>query len=152
MASLSADVVVVGGGLAGFAAALRAAEFGLKPIILEQGADEKYLCNTRITIGVFQVALHDMRGCVAAPLRDKYAAEAGPALRWLMGQGITTINAGAATRSLATLAPPVPRQPGLHWRGRAGDAMLDTLEAKLKAQGGRIERGIRARELIMENG
>jgi succinate dehydrogenase/fumarate reductase flavoprotein subunit len=103
MASFSADVVIMGGGLAGFAAALRAAEFGLKPIILEQGADEKYLCNTRIAIGVFQVALHDMlggavslraaideatRGYVLAPLRDQYAAEAGPALRWLMGQGI----------------------------------------------------------------
>src|SRR5215469_4424437 len=120
----TADVVVVGGGLAGLTAAIRAAEHGLKPLVLEQGTDEKYLCNSRVTMGVFQVALHDMlggaaslcaaiddatRGYVAAPLRDKYAAEAGPALRWLLGLGIRTIKAGAATRSLATLAPPVPR-------------------------------------------
>jgi fumarate reductase flavoprotein subunit len=163
----SADVVIVGGGLAGLAAALRAAELGLRAIVLEQGAGEKYLCNSRITMGVFQVALHDMlggaeslraaideatHGYVAAALRDKYAAEAGPALRWLLGHGIRTINAGAATRNLATLAPPVPRQPGLHWQGRAGDVMLRTLEAKLTALGGRIERGIRARELAMEGG
>src|SRR5256885_17089241 len=128
----TADVVIVGGGLAGLTAAIRCAELGLKPFVLEQGADEKYLCNSRITMGVFQVALHDMlggaeslsaaiddatRGYLAAPLRDKYAAEAGPALRWLFGHGIRTINAGAATRNLATLAPPVPRQPGLHWQG-----------------------------------
>src|SRR5579862_7979018 len=121
-ATHSADAVIVGGGLAGLAAAIRSAELGLKPIVVEQGADEKYLCNSRITMGVFQVALHDMlggaaslsaaieeatRGYVDAKLRDKYAAEACPALRWLFGQGIRTINAGAATRSLATLAPPV---------------------------------------------
>src|SRR5271168_1191645 len=106
MAEHSADVIVVGGGLAGLAAAIRAAEHGLKPLVLEQGADEKYLCNSRITMGVFQVALHDMlggadslsaaidaamHGYVDAALRDKYAAEAGPALRWLFGLGIRTI-------------------------------------------------------------
>ncbi len=165
MPASSADFVIVGGGLAGLAAALRAAEQGLSAIVLEHGAGENYLCNSRITMGVFQVALHDMlggaeslraaidgatHGYVEASLRDAYAAEAGPALRWLLGHGIRTINAGAATRNLATLAPPVPRQPGLHWQGRAGDVMLRTLEAKLAALGGRIERGIRARELIME--
>lgn len=165
MAADSADVVIVGGGLAGLAAAIRCAEQDLRPLILEQGADEKYLCNSRITMGVFQVALHDMlggaellraaidsatHGYVDAALRDRYAAEAGPALRWLFGHGIRTINAGAATRNLATLAPPVPRRPGLDWNGRAGDVMLRTLLAKLEALGGSLKRNMRARELIME--
>ena len=92
------------------------------------------------------------RGYVDAALRDKYAAEAEPALRWLFGLGVRTIKAGAATRNLATLAPPVPRQPGLHWRGRAGDAMLGQLHTRLDALGGRLARDMRARELIMENG
>lgn len=165
MAPDAADVVILGGGLAGLTAAIRCAELGLRPLVLEQGAEEKYLCNSRITMGVFQVALHDMlggaeslaaaidqatRGYVAVSLRDTYAAEAGPALRWLLGLGIRTINAGAATRSLATLAPPVPRRPGLDWNGRAGDVMLRTLAAKLETLGGRIERGVRGRELMME--
>jgi len=167
MAAETADVVIVGGGLAGLACANRLAEQGLKPLVLEQGAEEAYLCNSRITIGVFQVALHDMlggaeslraaidhatRGHVDAGLRDKYAAEAGPALRWLQAQGVSTINAGAATRSLATLAPPVPRQPGLHWQGRAGDVMLRTLLARLQERGGRLKRDVRVRELLMESG
>ncbi|HEY3918026.1 MAG TPA: FAD-binding protein [Stellaceae bacterium] len=165
--TLSADVVIVGGGLAGNAAAIRAAELGLKPLVIEQGAEVAYLCNSRITIGVFQVALHDMlggaeslraaidtatRNYVAPALRDRYAAEAGPALRWLLGHGIRTINAGAATRNLATLAPPVPRQPGLHWAGRAGDVMLRQLSAKLEALGGKFQRDLRARELILRDG
>lgn len=167
MALSSADVIVVGGGLAGSAAAIRAAELGLKLLLLEQGSEAAYLCNSRITIGVFQVALHDMlggaeslraaidgatRGYVAPGLRDRYAAEAGPALRWLLGHGIRTINAGAATRNLATLAPPVPRQPGLHWAGRAGDVMLRQLAGKLEALGGKLQRGWRARELVMSEG
>lgn len=161
------DVIVVGGGLAGCAAAIRAAELGLKPLVLEQGSEGAYLCNSRITMGVFQVALHDMlggadslrkaiddatRGYVDGKLRDRYAAEAGPALRWLLGHGIRTINAGAATRSLATLAPPVPRQPGLHWTGRAGDVMLRQLAGKIESLGGTLRRGMRARELIMQDG
>jgi fumarate reductase flavoprotein subunit len=165
--SAASDVVIIGGGLAGHAAAIRAAELGLKPLVLEAGAEAAYLCNSRITMGVFQVALHDMlcgaeslakaiddatRGYVDGKLRDRYASEAGPALKWLLGHGIRTINAGAATRSLATLAPPVPRQPGLHWAGRAGDVMLRQLAGKLEALGGQLRRGMRARELIMQEG
>jgi fumarate reductase flavoprotein subunit len=167
MVPVSADVIIVGGGLAGHCAAIRAAELGLKPVVLEAGAEAAYLCNSRITMGVFQVALHDMLGgpdslraaiddatggYVAAKLRDRYASEAGPALKWLLSHGVRTINAGAATRSLATLAPPVPRQPGLHWTGRAGDVMLRQLAGKLEALGGRLHRGVRARELIMRDG
>src|SRR4029079_9063072 len=106
-----------------------------------------------ITMGVFQVALHDMlggaeplraaiddatRGYADGKLRDRDASESGPALKWLLSHGVRTINAGAATRSLATLAPPVPRQPGLHWAGRAGDVMLRQLTGKLEALGGRL--------------
>ena len=87
MASDAADLVVVGGGLAGMSAAIRAAEQGLKPLVIEQGSDPAYLCNSRVTMGVFQVALHDMLGgadtlikaindathnYVASDLRDAY--------------------------------------------------------------------------------
>ena len=35
----ASDVLVIGGGLAGFASAIRCAEQGLRPVILEQGAE-----------------------------------------------------------------------------------------------------------------
>ena len=50
------------------------------------------------------------------------------------------------------LAPPAAIGAGLHWRGRGGDQMLRRLEALLAARGGRLLRGIRARDLIMERG
>ncbi len=167
MTTQSADIIVVGGGLAGFSAAITAAEAGLKTILIEQGVEERYLCNSRICIGVLQVALLDMRSStetlakaiddstrryVDPALRDKFASEAAPSFRWLATQGIRTINAGTQTHNLVTLAPPVPRQPGLHWQGRAGDVMLGQLVAKLKALGGTLTRGMQARELIMADG
>ena len=45
------DVLVVGGGLAGLAAANRAAEQDLRALVFEQGEDKAYLCNSRITTG-----------------------------------------------------------------------------------------------------
>ncbi len=161
--------MIVGGGLAGSAAAIRAGELGLKPLVLEAGGEAAYLCNSRITMGVFQVALHDMlggaeslraaidhatRGYVDAKLRDRYAqTEAGPALRWLLGHGIRTINAGRRdAQSCDARAVGAPRQPGLHWAGRAGDVMLRQLAGKIDALGGALRRGLRARELIMQDG
>jgi fumarate reductase flavoprotein subunit len=160
-----ADVAVIGGGLAGLAAALRAAERGLKPLVLEQGDEEKYLCNSRITIGVFQIALNDMRSgaqhlraaidhatrnAVDPVLADCYAGHAGTAIAWLEAQGIRLIRGGTATANLGVLSPPVPRRPGLHWQGCAGDVMLRQLTARLEARGGRLMRNLRARELMME--
>src|SRR5438874_8914879 len=55
----SADLVVVGAGIAGLTAANRAAELGAKVVVLEKGADERYLCNSRIATGVLNVAHTD---------------------------------------------------------------------------------------------
>ena len=41
-ASDRADLVVVGGGLAGLVAAARASELGRRVIVLEAGTDERY--------------------------------------------------------------------------------------------------------------
>ena len=45
------DLVVVGAGIAGLTAANRAAELGLKVVVLEKGQDESYPCNSRIATG-----------------------------------------------------------------------------------------------------
>jgi fumarate reductase flavoprotein subunit len=165
--NMDADVVIVGGGLAGLAAGLTAAAGGARVSVLEQGTEPRYLCNSRITMGVFQIALNDMesgtaalvaaiaqatRGHVDAALAERYAGEAANSIRWLRAQSIRLIRGGAAAANLGVLSPPVPRRPGLHWEGRAGDVMLRQLTVNLEQLGGVLHRGIRARELIMEGG
>ena len=49
------------GGLAGLSAATRAADFGLKPVILERGSEERYPCNSRFAGGVLHLTMVDMR-------------------------------------------------------------------------------------------
>jgi fumarate reductase flavoprotein subunit len=50
------------------------------------------------------------------------------------------------------IAPPGRTRPGLDWEGRGGDVLLRTLEARLMTHGGRLLRGERADELLMEDG
>ena len=163
----SADLVVVGGGLAGLAAANRAAECGLKVLALEAGEDRAYLCNSRITMGFINVAFRNIadgpealraaiasatRGCAEPALADALATHAGAALAWLRRQGVRTIVGNWRPGSDAMLAPPSAIGAGLHWRGRGGDQMLRRLETKLAASGGCLLRGMRARDLIMDHG
>src|SRR5262249_2600391 len=99
----TADVLIVGAGLAGISAALRAAELGLKPALIESGTDERYRSNSRWSGPVFHVAFRSMRsdpgelaralvestgGFVREELAAALADNAGRSLDWLMGHGI----------------------------------------------------------------
>ncbi len=162
------DVVVIGGGLAGLAAANKAAESGLRVAVLEQGTEELYLCNTRITAGVFHVARETMLdppeelrrrieaatcGYSQPSLADALAKDSARTLEWLQQQGVRFVKANLSGKMRNMLAPPSVRQPGLNnWKGRAGDVMLRTLGTRLKEQSGTLLRGVRATELLMRNG
>ena len=61
----AADLLVMGAGLAGLAAAVRAVELGLRPRIIEAGTEARYPDNTRFSGGVFHLAFRSMRA--AAP-------------------------------------------------------------------------------------
>lgn len=161
------DVIVVGAGLAGLAAANRAAQDGLSVAVLEQSSDEAYLCNSRYTGGLFHIAMEDMagepgwvkanlerttRGTTDPQLAEALSSNARRTLRWLSSLGVRFIQAGPDGLRRNALAPPGVRQTGLNWRGRAGDVMLRTLGERLHARGGRILRGMAARQLLMEGG
>lgn len=161
------DLVVVGAGLAGLSAAVRAAESGLAVTVLEASGEEAYLCNSRYTGGLFHIAMDDMAGdppWVLDNLLRATGGETDPALAgaltanarrtldWLRRQGIRFIKAGPDGLRRNSLAPPGVRQTGLHWRGRAGDVMLRTLGERLARLGGRIRRGTAAEELILRDG
>ena len=74
--SSSCDVVVVGGGIAGLTAANRAAQQGLKVVLVERGADESYLCNSCYSEGIIHVAFRNVKDRPQA-LVEKNGACAG---------------------------------------------------------------------------
>lgn len=161
------DVVVVGGGIAGMIAANRAAQLNLRAVVLEQGSDEKYLCNTRYTGGTFHIGLREITldaetlrqkivestaGFVKPELARLMAREGRRVIRWLQDEGMRFMRASASEYHKWVLAPPGRSRPGLDWEGRCGDVLLRTLEGHLNSRGGAIVRGARARTLLVENG
>lgn len=163
----SYDVLVVGGGLAGMSAAIRAAELGLSVRVFERGTGDHYLCNSRYTGGLFHIGMEDMGstpdeivarlvrvtgGETRMALAQALARNAGRARAWLLTQGVGLIRVGPDGLRQNSLAPPGVRSTGLNWRWRAGDVMLRRLNARLRALGGELDQGVEAQELIYEAG
>lgn len=161
----SFDVAVVGGGIAGLVAANRLAQLGLRAAVLEQGSEERYLCNSRYTGGSFHVCLRDImsdentlrqaiiestRGFVSDALAGVIAREGRRVVRWLQDEGARFMRVSGAEYHNFVLAPPGRSRPGLDWEGRAGDVLLRTLEANLVKRGGAVVRNTRGRSLIIE--
>lgn len=163
-------VVVVGGGLAGLSAAVRAAEHGLGVVVLEAGEEEAYLCNSRIAGGLFHIALDDM-AATRQEISDRIvkttdghadnaqvqvmAERSAMTIRWLRSHGVKLIKGGSDGLRKHALAPPGIRRTGFSnamWQGRSGDVMLRALEGSLVKLGGIIQRGTTAQALIMEGG
>jgi fumarate reductase flavoprotein subunit len=164
MSGQAFDAVVIGGGLAGLAAANRCAEHGLRVALLEAGAEERYLCNSRLAMGFFNVAFRNIsegpgvirqaidaatEGHADPALADALARHVGPALAWLRRQGVRLVVGNWRPGSAAMLVPPAAIGAGLRWPGRGPDQMLRRLGALLHARGGRAFRATRARELMM---
>lgn len=161
------DLVVIGGGIAGVCAALRGVECGLSVMLLEQGEDERYPCNTRFAGGILHASYHDVNrpadelvGIIdratwssASPDLVRAVAEDGRRLlAWLRGRDIRFMRAGVQEAQRWCMAPPRPIGPGLEWRGRGPDVMLRTLTTRFRELGGQVVLGATAESLRMENG
>lgn len=161
------DLIVIGGGLAGMATAIRAAELGLSVRVLERGEGDHYLCNSRYTGGLFHIGMDDMRsspdelvarlarvthGETRPDLARTLADNAMRAIDWLGTLGVGLIRVGPDGLRQNSLAPPGVRNTGLNWRWRAGDVMLRTLNARLRALGGVFDQGATALSLEIERG
>jgi fumarate reductase flavoprotein subunit len=162
------DLCVIGGGLAGLSAAVRGAELGLRVAVLEKSPEAQYLCNSRMTSGVFHLAATNVlsppgeleaaitaatRGTAHPKLARALADDAQRAVRWLQEQGIRFIRGSAAPYHNFVVSPPATHKDGpFDILGRGGDVMLRTLEAQLVKHGGRILRGRAAQSLHVVDG
>jgi fumarate reductase flavoprotein subunit len=163
----SYDVIIVGAGMAGLVAGNRAAELGLKPLVLEKGQEELYLCNSRYTGGFFHLCFEDMhrppevlkdvlrrrmRGVAREELIDTVANDASRAVDWLSQNGAQFVKSGPEGWKNTVLSPVSMRETGLHWQGRGGDVLLQRLGDSLSARGGVLQRGVCVKRLVMEDG
>ena len=167
MTQSSFDIVVVGGGIAGMVTGVRAAQNGKKVAVLERLAEDRYLCNTRLTGGVFHCALNDVRtppdqlaeiimtateGVATPELAQMLGHNAKRAVQWLQSLDIRFVRGSPDPWHSFVLAPPGIAQLGRNWEGRAGDVLLRSLEANLLKFGGVLLRGHEAKALRMDNG
>jgi fumarate reductase flavoprotein subunit len=164
--SASLDLVVIGGGMAGMIAGVRAAQLGLSVAVLEQGTGDRYLCNARYSGGIFHLAYNDVKvpeatlleamqastaGAIDPALAKVLAARGGELVDWLAKQGARFIRPGLPWQNW-TLAPPRPLSAGLEWVGRGPDVMLRRLGQTLASAGGTLHLGTRATALRMQDG
>ena len=163
------DVVVVGAGLAGLAAANRALDLGLSALVLEASEDAGYRCATRLSGGLFHVAYRSVfappaelaakitaatHGFVEPQLVRAIADNAGRCVEWLKGHGVnfTRIEPDQGWRDNVAAPLGFYDQSHMVWEGLGADVLLKTLEERLVTRGGWIRRGARARELIAPAG
>ncbi len=161
------DLVIIGAGLAGLVAGNRALQLGLKPLIVEAGETEDYVCNSRMCGGIFHVAFHTaghrpemlakaieerLYGATDAALAGLMAGSSNRVVPWLQREGVNFVRGGHEQYLFWTLAPPKWNKPGSHWRGRGGDVMLRTLMRNFRHRDGKLRLGTRATSLVMEGG
>src|SRR5947209_19134578 len=163
-----ADVVIVGGGLAGLTAGGRLAQHGHRVTVAEAGADDHYLCNSRIASGSYQLAhsdptldaatlrdaiMGDTEGAADPELAAAVAAIAGEAMQWLRAEGTKFIKVSHGGKGASwSMAPPRPATPSFGWEGRGPDLTLRSLTKNFKAHGGQLVLGTRAERLLIEDG
>lgn len=162
----AADLVIVGGGLAGLVAGARASELGRSVIVLEAGSDERYPNNARMSGGVFHIAFTDitsppdvLRAAIDAATEgkadpaqaDAMAQHGGRLVHWLRTQGAQFIRTQVAWQN-HILAPPRPIVAGQEWMGRGPDVLLRRLVERITERGGTVMHGARAERLVVAGG
>ncbi len=164
---MSLDLVVIGAGMAGMVAAVRAAGRGLKVAVLEKGEAERYPCNTRLSGGIIHIAFVDPKrkaadilaaigrvdsGGAEPELASALAESVSPAIDFLRSEGARFLRAGGQEYQNWMLAPPRRLVAGMDWEGRGPDVLLRGLAQRLAALGGTLHRGTRAIALTMRDG
>lgn len=165
--TLLPDLVVVGGGLAGLTAAVRAAQLGLRPLVLEQGDGPDYPCNSRMSGGILHIGFHDpcrpaheLAGIIQQLTRGEAKPELARALAqtgarliaWLQGQGAKFMRFNPQEGYRWCMAPPRALRAGPDWEKRGPDLLLRQLARTLVELGGRLQLRARVEGLLVREG
>jgi succinate dehydrogenase/fumarate reductase flavoprotein subunit len=162
MAILSADVLVAGAGLAGFTAAVRAAEQGAKVLLIDKSHGELGDGNVLMASGSLRAGgksprtdpqeLYDfvMAEGVAYPdLVKAWSATCNRAVDWLIAAGVI-VTESAPGRIWLDQSGEVSLAPV--YKKDVGTRALSKLKERFTQLGGRYQNGIAAHSLIVENG
>ncbi len=149
------DTVVVGAGLAGTVAALAAAEFGQRVLLVEQSDFAPGGGNTPMSGGVLHTVLAPMTdppdvlverimvatgGTSRRDLVESYASGCGPALDWLEARDFQLEPFPTAAGDLAIIAPRRGFADAHDWQASGSRHELAALQTRLEARGGAIAR------------
>jgi fumarate reductase flavoprotein subunit len=161
------DLIIVGGGLAGLTAGVRAVQLGLRPLVLEQGDGEDYPCNSRQSGGILHIAFHDpyrsmqelidvidrvSAGQAKPELSQALARTGARLIAWLQSQGGKFMRFNPQEGYRWCLSPPRALRAGADWQNRGPDVTLRQLARTLAESGGKLQLRARAEALLMENG
>lgn len=161
------DVVVIGGGFGGLTAANHAALGGLKPLVLEAGSDDLYMCNSRVATGALHVAfrspeepeddlyqaiMDQTSGTAGQDIARTVAANAQATIDWMRDEGCEFMQHPRRSYGLPMMAPGRAMRAGLDWEKSGPNRFLQALGEKLAARGGELRRGARVSSILNENG
>lgn len=151
-------VVVVGAGLAGLTAAIRAREGGAGVLVLEGENTLATGANSRISGGVFHLAwgamdapsdelfdrmLEETDREVDVTVARSLARNAGPAVRWLEGSGVRLGPKGHREHDRFTALPWLPARGTERVPERGSELMIERLIDRARGDGVEFETGAR---------
>jgi fumarate reductase flavoprotein subunit len=159
---VSPDCVVIGGGLAGMAAARRLQQLGGEALVLEQGESDYGHNNARISGGLVHLAwramdedestlkehlLSETDGEIDPEVADALAANARRAIEWLAAEGVELRPKGDKPYQRHAL---YPHRPGTGYRigpDFGPDRMMRALYDAFRREGGRVLLGAAAHRI-----
>ena len=161
MEGLSCDVLVVGAGLAGFTAAVRASEQGAKVVLIDKSAGELGDGNVLMASGSLRAGGKSPRtdpnelynfvmaeGVAYPDLARSWAGTCGRAVDWLIASGVKVAESGPGRIWLdqsgeVSLAPVYKKD--------VGTRALTKLKERFIRLGGHYRKGVEGHSLIVEN-
>jgi fumarate reductase flavoprotein subunit len=159
------DLVIIGGGLAGMTAGVRALELGLTALVIEKGEGEAYPCNSRQSGGVMHIGFLDpyrstgdlteviverTAGDTDRALAAALVGSGGRLLDWLRDKGALFVRFNEQEGYRWCMAPPRSLRAGIDWQGRGPDVVMRGLVEQFQRGGGEFHSGTRAVSLVME--